>query len=246
LRKLVLTSIPHRYRDAARTAVFAVLSLLYAGSRYECPVCQRSCRRWVSVGFPNHLCPHCSAFERQRLLSLYLENEAQIATRPFTLLHFAPEACMMRYFARHPNVEYIGGDLDPPRGAIRLDITDIALESASVDILICSHVLEHVPDDARAMREMRRVLRRGGSALIMGPVEYERPTTYEDPSIVSPTARAAAFGQSDHVRLYGADFEQRLRDAGFDVDASRYATHLAPEKVERCGLDRDEILYVCT
>jgi SAM-dependent methyltransferase len=246
LRKLVLTFVPHRYRDVARAAVFAILSVLYTGSRHDCPVCNRGCRRWVSVGFPNLLCPHCSAFERQRLLTLYLENEAQIASRTLTLLHFAPEACMMRYFARHPTVEYIGGDLDPPRGAIRLDITDIALESDSVDVLICSHVLEHVPDDARAMSEMRRVLRPGGTALIMGPVEYERPTTYEDPSIVSPRARAAAFGQSDHVRLYGADFEQRLRDAGFDVDANRYASHLAPEKVERAGLDRDEILYVCT
>jgi SAM-dependent methyltransferase len=246
LRKLVLTSIPHRYRDKLRAVVFAVLSLLYAGSRYGCPVCECGCRRWVSVGFPNLLCPHCSAFERQRLLALYLENEAQIGTRRLTLLHFAPEASMMRYFGRHPNIEYIGGDLDPPRGAIRLDLTDIALESDSVEILICSHVLEHVPDDARAMQEMRRVLRPGGRALIMGPVEYERSTTYEDPSIVSPTARAAAFGQSDHVRVYGADFEQRLRDAGFDVDASRYATQLPSETVERCGLDRDEILYVCT
>jgi SAM-dependent methyltransferase len=246
MRKLVPNFIPHRYRNVARAAVLAVTSLLFAGSKYRCPVCERGSRRWVSLGFPNLLCPHCSAFERQRLLSLYLEREIQIDTRRLTLLHFAPEACMMRYFARRPNVEYIGGDLDPPQGAIRLDLTDIALKPDSVDIVICSHVLEHVPEDARAMREMRRVLRPGGSALIMGPVEYDRPATFEDPTITSPAARAVAFGQSDHVRLYGADFDQRLRDAGFMVDANRYGGQLSADEVARYGLARDEILYVCT
>lgn len=245
MRKLVPSFIPHRYRNMARAAVLAVTSALFAGSRYECPVCGRGARGWVSLGFPNLLCPHCSSFERQRLLLLYLQRELGLGVQPLTILHFAPEAPMMRYFARCPHLTYIGGDLDPPRGAIRLDITDIALDSDSVDVLICSHVLEHVPDDASAMTEMRRVLRPGGSALIMGPVEYDRPETYEDPTITSPAARMAAFGQSDHVRLYGADFDERLRGAGFEVDPNRYAQKLPSDQAVHYGLDRDEILYVC-
>jgi SAM-dependent methyltransferase len=246
MRKLVPTFIPHRYRNAARAVVFAVLSVLFVGSRYECPVCGRGSRGWVSLGFPNLVCPHCSAFERQRLLLLYLRNELEIATRPLTMLHFAPERCLMRSFERFPNLTYIGGDLDPPRGAVKLDITNIELGSDTVDVVICSHVLEHVSEDAQAMREMRRVLRPGGSALIMGPVDYDRPQTYEDPTIVNPRARVAAFGQSDHVRLYGADFDQRLRAAGFEVDANRYAEQLPSDEVVRHGLDRHEIIYVCT
>jgi SAM-dependent methyltransferase len=144
------------------------------------------------------------------------------------------------------NLTYIGGDLDPPRGARRLDITDIDLPADSVDLVLCSHVLEHVPDDAAAMRELRRVVAPGGRALIMGPVEYDRPRTYEDPAIVSPRARAAAFGQSDHVRVYGADFEQRLREPGFEVDALRYGQRFSENEISRFGLDRDEIIYVCT
>ena len=152
----------------------------------------------------------------------------------------------MRAFERIPNLTYIGGDLDPPRGAVKLDITNIELGSATVDVVICSHVLEHVTDDAQAMREMRRVLRAGGRALIMGPVEYDRPQTYEDPTIINPRARVAAFGQSDHVRVYGADFDQRLRAAGFEVVANRYAEQLSSDAVVRHGLDRNEIIYVCT
>ena len=245
MRKLVLTSIPHRYRDAARGALFAVLSVLYAGDRVECPVCGRRSRRWVSLGFPDMVCPHCSAFNRQRLMLLYLQREAGIGSRPLTLLHFAPEACLMRRLTGVANLTYIGGDLDPSRGARRLDITDIDLPADSVDVALCSHVLEHVPNDGAAMRELRRVVAPGGSALIMGPVEYDRPRTYEDSAIVSPRARAAAFGQSDHVRVYGADFEQRLRDAGFDVEALRYGQHLSAHEIGHFGLDRDEIIYVC-
>lgn len=245
MRKLVLTFIPHRYRDAARSAVFAILSVVYAGNRYWCPICGRGSRRWVSLGFPNLLCPHCSAFDRQRLLLLYLERVIEIGRRPQTLLHFAPEASLMKQLNGVPNLDYIGGDLDPPRGARKLDITNIELESQSVDVVLCSHVLEHVPDDASAMRELRRVVRPGGSALIMGPVEYDRPHTYEDPSITSPRARLAAFGQSDHVRVYGADFEQRLAAAGFEVQALRYAQQLTEAEITRFGLDRDEIIYVC-
>lgn len=245
MRKLVLTFIPHRYRDAARAALFAVLSVLYIGSKVQCPVCGRSSRGWVSLGFPDMLCPHCSAFNRQRLMLLYLERECGIGTKPLALLHFAPEACLARRLIGTPKLTYIGGDLDPPRGARRLDITDIDLPTDSIDLALCSHVLEHVPDDAKAMRELRRVVRPGGSALIMGPVEYDRPTTYEDPSIVTPRARAIAFNQSDHVRIYGADFEDRLAAAGFAVDALAYARQLSADDITRFGLDRDELIYVC-
>ncbi len=246
MRERIQALIPRRYRYLARGVVFAVMSPFFAGNGVECSVCGKTSRRWVSLGFPNQLCPRCSAFERHRLLILYIRNELDLIGKSLCMLHFAPEYYFLRYFRRMPNLTYIAADLDPPRGAVKMDITDIALESESVDLVICSHVLEHVQEDTKAMRELKRVLRPGGRALIMGPVDYDRPTTYEDPSIVSPKARLAAFHQNDHVRIYGADFDHRLRAAGFQVDANRYALSLGEQAIARYGLVSGEIIYVCT
>jgi SAM-dependent methyltransferase len=177
---------------------------------------------------------------------LFLRNELGIDNAPLRMLHFAAEYCYFRRFRRMPNIAYIAADLDPPLGAVRMDITDIGLDSGSVDVVICSHVLEHVDDDIAAMCELRRVLRPGGTALIMGPVDYDRATTYEDPSIVTPEGRLAAFNQNDHVRLYGADFDARLRQAGFQVAPRQYARELGDETIERYGLIDDEIIYICS
>lgn len=245
MRRVVLTFVPHRYRDTLRAGLLWVLSRVMAGNAVQCTVCGRAARRWVALGFPEKVCPACGAFSRQRMLVLYLDRELDLGERPFTLLHFAPERCLMRHLQAAPNLDYIAADLDPPRGAVRMDITKIDRATASVDVIICSHVLEHVTEDGQAMRELKRVLRPGGVALILGPVEYDRPSTYEDPSIVTPAARMAAFGQSDHVRIYGADFDQRLRDAGFDLDANRYARAIPEPDRSRYGLNPKEILYIC-
>jgi SAM-dependent methyltransferase len=176
---------------------------------------------------------------------LFLRNHGVLGGGPAAMLHFAPEYCFRRCFRAIPDLTYIAADLDPPPGGVRIDITDIPLPDDSVDYVICSHVLEHVADDARAMQELRRVLRSTGMALVMGPVDYERRATYEDQSIVTPKARLAAFHQSDHVRIYGADFDERLRTAGFRVDANRYALSLGAELAERHGLASGDIIYVC-
>jgi len=247
MRERIQALVPRRYRYLAGDVVFSLISPFFSGTAVECPVCGSASRRWVSLGFPHRLCPHCASFERQRLLSLYLHNEVRLTGRPLRLLHFAPEYCFLQYFRRLSNLTYIPADLlDPPRGATRLDITDIALDPESVDLIICSHVLEHVQEDTKAMSELRRVLRPGGTALILGPVDYGRPATYEDRSIVSPKARLEAFEQNDHVRIYGADFDDRLRAAGFQVDANHYAERLGQQAVVLYGLQGDEIIYVCT
>jgi SAM-dependent methyltransferase len=180
------------------------------------------------------------------LLLLYIRNEIDFTGGPLVVLHFAAEPCFIRIFRHTRNLTYIAADLDPPRGAVKMDITNIPLDAESVDLVICSHVLHFVQDDARAMRELRRVLRPNGRALLMGPVDHDRPMTYEDPSIVSREARLVAFDHSDHVRLYGADFDERLRAAGFYVDANRYALSLGEQAIDRYGLRSREIIYVCT
>jgi SAM-dependent methyltransferase len=245
MRKLVLTCVPHRHRDVVRGWLLAVMSRFLAGRNVECMVCRQTSRRWVSLGFPEQVCPHCNAFSRQRLLALYLERELRLGRRPLRMLHFAPEVCLMRYFQDVPGLTYIAADLDPPAGGVKMDITKVDLDPGSVDVVICSHVLEHVIEDAVAISELRRVLRPDGAALIMGPVDYSRPATYEDPAIVTPRARLAAFGQSDHVRIYGSDFDSRLQAGGFHVDANRYGLTMPEPARTRSGLSEDEILYVC-
>jgi SAM-dependent methyltransferase len=178
------------------------------------------------------------------MILLYMLNELGIASRELRILHFAAEYCFVRRFQRMSNINHIVADLDPSRGGVRMDITDIPLGADAVDMVVCSHVLEHVQDDVKAMRELKRVLRPGGTALIMCPVEQERPTTYEDPSIVTPEARREAFHQNDHVRIYGADFIDRLRVAGFDVKPDRYGRRLGEQAV-RYGLRPNATLYVC-
>lgn len=240
----IQAAVPRRYRYMARAAWCGTMSPFFAGGRVECPVCDKTSSRWISLGYDKGLCPRCLSEPRHRMLILYMLDELDVATKPLRVLHFAAEYCFIRRFRQMPNLDHVLADLDPPRGGVKMDITDIPLESESVDMVICSHVLEHVQEDRKAMGELRRVLRPGGTALIMFPVDYSRPVTYEDPSIVSPEARREAFDQNDHVRVYGADFHERLRGAGFEVDTNRYGASLG-ERAARYGLKRNEPLYVC-
>jgi SAM-dependent methyltransferase len=238
--------VSRRYRYLARDIWCGSVSALFRGNRVECPICGKGAPRWVSLGFGQPLCPHCLASDRNRLISLYLKNELAFGTRPLRVLHFAPEHCFLRRFAKVPNVSYIAADIDPPKGAVKIDITDIPLDADSIDLVICSHVLEHIEDDGKAMRELRRVVRPGGTALIMCPVYKERATTYEDASVVSPQDRLVAFGQTDHVRLYGADFGARLERAGFQVDENHYAVRLGERAMKRYGIKPGAVIYVCS
>ncbi len=109
------------------------------------------------------------------------------------------------------------------------------MQSERFDLILCSHVLEHIPDDRGALRQLRRVLRPGGAAVIQVPLRTG--PTDEDASVVDPAARHRRFGQFDHVRFYGSDFTDRVRAAGFGVEAVRYAEQLGREEIERCRLD---------
>ncbi len=132
---------------------------------------------------------------------------------------------------------YITGDLEDPRADVRLDITDIKYPDATFDVIYCSHVLEHVPEDRVAMRELRRVLKPNGWAILLVPVSGDH--TYEDPSITDPAERLKAFGLEDHVRQYGRDFVDRLREAGFAVDVIEASDLYSDRQAIRMGLRGD-------
>lgn len=239
--------------DGLRTAKRVWRSRRLRGDAVHCPCCGGSFARFLDYGEgrrPNVMCPRCGAVERHRLLWLFLERRTELFTRPHRLLQIAPQPAFLERFLRHPGIDYVFGDLVPSRylvgkGARVLDVTALDLPDASFDALLCNHVLEHVPDDATAMRELRRVLKPGAWAILQVPLDTSRATTYEDWSIVTPQDRAAAFGQSDHVRWYGRDYADRLRAAGFDVEVVPFGEELDAATRERLRLGDGEDVYFC-
>lgn len=161
------------------------------------------------------------------------------------MLCVAPEPWLDAKFRSLLGAGYLSAGLSGPRVMEQMDITHIKFADESFDVIYCSHVFEHVLDDRKAMREICRVLKRGGWAILLVPVKTGR--TYEDPSIVEPAARLEAFGKEDHVRVYGSDYVDRLRESGFQVEITVPADFLAPAEVERNGLLRNGgAIYYCT
>jgi SAM-dependent methyltransferase len=160
------------------------------------------------------------------------------------LLHFAPEPCLERRLRRTPGLECRTADLEPGRADLREDITALSFRDRSFDIVLCSHVLEHVPDDRRALAELRRVIALDGTVLLAVPIRGA--TTDEDPTVVDAVERLRRFGQSDHVRFYGADFAQRVQSAGFDVREVVPADIADREERDHQGVPADGVLYVAT
>lgn len=151
------------------------------------------------------------------------------------ILYFAPVDMIANKLRKQGN-NLITADLIMDGVDIHSDITQLPFGNQSFNAVICSHVLEHIPDDRTAMSEMRRTLDSEGNVLIIIPKDKDREQTYEDDSITSPEARRREFGQEDHVRWYGKDFVQRLSESGFDVTIETYARELNSEIVNRYGL----------
>jgi SAM-dependent methyltransferase len=207
-----------------------------------CPICGYH-GVFISVGHPprwDARCLNCGSRERHRLLWLWVTEGGGNRLTGKRTLHFAPEKIIMRQM--HDNTRYETADLHQRGVTHKLDITNVPLPSASYDVVIANHVLEHIPDDRQAMQELFRLLRPGGTALLTVPVNASRRETYENPAITAPADRHAHFSAEDHVRYYGLDFADRLTATGFTVDTFR----LAPEQEVQYGLLRDEWLYVAT
>ncbi|MFO8182600.1 MAG: methyltransferase domain-containing protein [Candidatus Aegiribacteria sp.] len=255
MRRKVLGSIvkllPAEARDHLRSTVGKLRGRVYAGSNYECPCCGGRFRKMIpwDPSDPlddNMVCPACRSQSRHRLLLTFLERETDIFSSETRLLHFAPESFLADRFRKYRNIEYVTADLSMARVSARLDITSLPFENDSFDALICNHVLEHVMDDSTAIRELSRVLRPGGWAVVMVPMDRSRAETFEDPSITDPEKRLKTFGQSDHVRIYGRDFIQRLRSGSWTVRELNYAEDLDPGLRDRLALMKNEFIYTAS
>lgn len=205
----------------------------------DCPVCGYH-GIFLSVGRPSRWdtrCPNCGSRERHRLMQLYMtEHGIDLSTKK--VLQFGPEKWLMQKLKGNPGYE--PADLYSPIARYRLDITKIDRPDNFFDAVIANHVFEHIDDDAKAMREMFRVLKPGGIGFFSVPINLSREETYENAAITDPDERFVHFGGTDHKRFYGRDFQRKLEAAGFKVEAYRRA----PEEEVKWGLLRDECIYI--
>jgi len=184
-----------------------------------CPLCKNKVKNWLQYSSrPNVKCPHCKSAERHRLTALFLNNKKNIYSN---FLHIAPEKTLQGLF-KEKSKNYICGDLNPKRysdlNAIYLDATDMPFGNNFIDCIYASHILEHIIEDRKAMSEMYRVLKEGGTLLAMVPQKMSLTKSDEDYTINTPEGRKQKYGQWDHVRYYGLDFSERLKECGFYIE----------------------------
>lgn len=206
----------------------------------ECPVCGYR-GFFLSLEKDSRLdsrCPGCGSRERHRLQHLFLTEGGGWKLGGQQILHFAPERYMLRIM--RGNYLYVSADLRQPDAGICMDATDIPFPDASFDVLIAHHMLEHIPDDAKALAEFARVLRPGGAALLTVPQNHAVGHTDEATVAIDRMERLWRFSGHDHHRLYGRDFPDRVACAGFEVEAYQRP----PEDQLRYALLRNEMLYV--
>jgi len=219
------------------------------GNTYTDPIDGKSYRRFLPYGYAkvreNVLAPGTLSLERHRLFWLYLKNETTFFSDPLRVLHFAPEQAFVQKFKKQKNLTYTTTDLNSPIADVKADICDLPFKDNSFDFIICNHVLEHIPDDTKAMQELYRVLAPSGTAIVQVPYDAKREITFEDNTITDQSERTRIFGQYDHLRVYGMDYFKKLSSIGFDVNALDYTSGISSDDIERYRLCKGELLPVC-
>jgi len=240
--------LAHGFKRLALQASLRLAARLAKGTQHQCVVCGAGLQLFLPFGVgltwrAGALCPGCQSLERHRLAWLFIEQRLPQQPR---LLHVAPERCFEGRLRALLGERYVTGDLLRRDVDQQFSVEALPFASASFDAVLCNHVLEHVSDDRRAMAELQRVLMPGGWALLQAPVAHAHSATREDPSVLSRAERRRRFGQHDHVRWYGTDYPERLRQAGFIVEERPVRTSYQADAIARYGLDPHEVLYACT
>jgi SAM-dependent methyltransferase len=247
--KTILNTIPRPILIKLSYWVKPIIAIYLKGKTYTDPIDGKSFRKFLSYGYetqrPNVLSPSTLSLERHRLLWLYLKNETDFFTTDKKVLHFAPEQAFYKRFRKMKNLNYTTTDLNSPLADVKADICNLPFEDNTYDIIFCNHVLEHIPDDNKAMQELYRVLKKGGMGIFQVPQNLNRETTFEDNSITDRKERAKIFGQYDHVRIYGRDYFDKLRSIGFNVNEIDYSKEISAKEITEFCLTKGEILPVC-
>ncbi|MEM9858819.1 MAG: methyltransferase domain-containing protein [Bacteroidota bacterium] len=250
LISFILRKVPRKYIQRVDKPILGLIGFFLRGNTYTCPIINKSYRKFLPYGRvnprPNALCPGSLSLERHRLLWLYLKKKTDFFDKQLKFLHIAPEQCFMKPFEKQHGDDYLTADLESPLAKVKMDVHNIPFEEEAFDVVMCNHVMEHVADDIKAMKESHRVLKPGGWAIMQVPFFPPIPeVTFEDNSVINPLDREKAYGQDDHVRLYGKDYPDRIRKAGFNVKEDDFIKSFSPEEVKRYALAKDEIIYFC-
>lgn len=238
--------------------------LKHYGRQHYCNVCNSNLKRFlpggldipviyeldiVGAGYHKYdYCPVCKASYRQRLVKLYLDTK-DILSKKIRILHVAPEVGLFHLLRKNNKKDYICGDLNPDSYNYyahpeMLDLTQLSYPDNSFDLIVCNHVLEHIPDDNKAIKEIYRVLDYKGIAILQVPISLKLKETYEDNSIIDAQDRLAKFGQKDHVRIYAQDYQIRLEKAGFEIELFSASSESNTKYIDKMMLDPREKLYI--
>ena len=250
LFKYVLNKIPRPLLIQLSYLARPILSVALKGDKYTDPIDGKQFKSFLPYGYENPrenvLSPSTLSLERHRLLWLYLKNETDFFTAPHKVLHFAPEQAFYRKFKKLKQLEYTTTDLNSPLADVKADICALPFKDNSFDIILCNHVLEHIPNDRKAISELYRVLKPSGWGIFQIPQDLKREVTYEDDSITDKKERAKIFGQYDHVRIYGRDYFDRLKEVGFKVNEVDYTSGMSVSEIDKYRLAKGEIIPVVT
>lgn len=246
--KFLLNKIPRPLLIKASVLARPLIYQFYKGEKFYDPIDGKSYRKFLPYGYgkqrPNALSPGTLSLERHRQMWLYLQNETDFFTKNYKVLHIAPEQEFLRKFKKQKNLDYISADLFSPIVDVKADILALPFEDEQFDVVFCNHVLEHIEDDRKAMRELYRVMKPGGWGIFQVPMKYSLDKTYEDFTIKDPKERQKHFGQYDHVRWYGKDYFERLESVGFQTQTLFYSKKFSKKDIEKFGLMENEILPV--
>ncbi|MEO9512758.1 MAG: methyltransferase domain-containing protein [Flavobacteriaceae bacterium] len=244
--KYFLNLIPRPVLIKLSYWVRPLVTFLLKGKNYTDPIDGKSFRTFLPYGYENPrenvLSPSTLSLERHRLLWLYLKNKTDFFTKKQKVLHFAPEQAFHKRFKQLNNIDYTTTDLNSPLAEVKADICNLPFSDDSFDVILCNHVLEHIPDDTKAMQELFRILKPGGWGIFQIPQDLKRAQTFEDDSITDRKERAKIFGQYDHVRIYGRDYFEKLRSIGFIVEEVNYTHQLLQSEVEAYRLAEGEVI----
>ncbi|SHE49963.1 Methyltransferase domain-containing protein [Psychroflexus salarius] len=247
--KHILNTVPRPLLIKISKIIKPLIPLFYYGNKYEDPIDGKTFRSFLPYGYnkirDNVLSPSTLSLERHRLLWLYLKNETDLLTRKQSLLHFAPEQAFYKKFKKLNHLEYVTTDLESPLADVKADICNLPFDNNSFDFILCNHVLEHINNDTKAMQELFRVLKSGGTAILQIPIDEKKVKTYSDDTITDKKRRDEIFGQYDHVRIYGQDYYDKLKSIGFEVEAVRYAKKLGQNQIDRFRINKNEAIPVC-
>ncbi|MDG1653502.1 MAG: class I SAM-dependent methyltransferase [Flavobacteriaceae bacterium] len=242
--KILLNLIPRPWLISMSIFFRPVIKWYFKGTRFTDPIDGSSYRKFLPYGYQkireNALCPGTLSLERHRLLWLYLERETNFINNAIKVLHVAPEQVFYQKFKTFSHWEYTTTDLHSPLAEIKADLCELPFQDNYYDLILCNHVLEHIPEDQKAMQEMYRVLKQGGTLIAQVPLEENRTQTLEDNSITDKATRTEIFGQYDHVRIYGTDYYTRLESVGFDSHAIDFLKKLTSQEKQKFALPYSE------